>query len=164
MTNSVPMKKARTGLYVYGALMLLVMVFIFVMSAQDGDDSGALSNGFLSTVLARLVESLHPERFGWSVELVLRKCAHMFEFFCLSITSFLFFGELLNAQRHRLLQCSVAALAWSFLYACTDEWHQTFVPGRAGRFTDVLIDSCGALIGVLLALLLRRLTVGGQNR
>ncbi len=27
-----------------------------------------------------------------------------------------------------------------FCYACTDEFHQLFVPGRAGRFTDVMID------------------------
>ena len=33
------------------------------------------------------------------------------------------------------------------LYACADEFHQTFIPQRGGRLTDVLID----LIGVSLA-------------
>lgn len=37
------------------------------------------------------------------------------------------------------------SLLVTFLYACTDEFHQLFVPGRAGRFTDVLIDCTGAL-------------------
>ena len=37
----------------------------------------------------------------------------------------------------------------TFLYACTDEFHQLFVPGRAGRFTDVLIDTTGGIIMLL---------------
>ncbi len=39
----------------------------------------------------------------------------------------------------------------TFLYAVSDEYHQTFVPGRNGNAWDVLIDSCGgmtALFGV----------------
>ena len=33
-------------------------------------------------------------------------------------------------------------------YAASDEFHQLFVEGRAGRVSDVLIDSAGALAGV----------------
>ena len=38
--------------------------------------------------------------------------------------------------------------AWVFcvIYAITDEWHQTFVPGRAGRVSDVLLDSVAAAL------------------
>lgn len=42
------------------------------------------------------------------------------------------------------------------LYAATDEIHQTFVPGRSGRVTDVLIDAAGAAVGVLVMAWLRR--------
>lgn len=47
------------------------------------------------------------------------------------------------------------ATAWgiSTAYAATDEFHQIFVPGRAGMVTDVMIDSSGALAGILLAAL-----------
>lgn len=43
-------------------------------------------------------------------------------------------------------------------YACTDELHQYFVPGRSCRFFDVCVDSTGAFCGGLLfgALLLWR--------
>lgn len=37
-------------------------------------------------------------------------------------------------------------------YAATDEFHQSFVPGRTSRVTDVLIDAVGASMGVFLAL------------
>jgi VanZ family protein len=46
-----------------------------------------------------------------------------------------------------------------FVYACSDEWHQSFVAGRGPSFTDVLIDTAGAAVAVLIAtgiLLMRR--------
>lgn len=36
------------------------------------------------------------------------------------------------------------------LYACSDELHQYFVPGRSCRFFDVCVDSAGAFCGALL--------------
>ena len=42
-------------------------------------------------------------------------------------------------------------LAFTVLYAMTDEYHQTFVPGRVGAWTDVLIDSAGALLALTFA-------------
>jgi VanZ family protein len=42
--------------------------------------------------------------------------------------------------------------AWSFatVYAATDEWHQSFQPGRTALVSDVLIDACGAFLALLL--------------
>ena len=38
----------------------------------------------------------------------------------------------------------------AFVYACSDEFHQLFIDGRSSEFTDVLIDTCGAILGVLI--------------
>ncbi|OIK13167.1 hypothetical protein BIV60_14555 [Bacillus sp. MUM 116] len=48
--------------------------------------------------------------------------------------------------------------AWlvAFLYAMTDEWHQSFMPGRMASVKDVLIDGSGALIFLFLTYLVRR--------
>lgn len=35
------------------------------------------------------------------------------------------------------------------LYAISDEVHQLFVPGRGGQVRDVIIDSAGAIAGIL---------------
>ena len=43
------------------------------------------------------------------------------------------------------------ALAFSLLFAVSDEYHQTFVPGRGGTWTDVAIDSSGAFLAALVA-------------
>ena len=44
----------------------------------------------------------------------------------------------------------LGSLLISFIYACSDEIHQLFIPGRSGQFTDVLIDTSGALIMLLI--------------
>ena len=44
-------------------------------------------------------------------------------------------------------------LAWAIatLYSATDEFHQSFVPGRHPAITDVMIDACGAALTLFLA-------------
>lgn len=44
----------------------------------------------------------------------------------------------------------MVALGITVLYAVTDEFHQTFVNGRAGRPLDVAIDTAGALAAAAL--------------
>jgi len=43
------------------------------------------------------------------------------------------------------------ALAITVGYAVSDEFHQTFVPGRNGWWVDVLIDTTGALLAILFS-------------
>ena len=40
---------------------------------------------------------------------------------------------------------------WAYLFALSDEFHQSFIPGRTGKFTDTLFDLSGILLGLLLA-------------
>ncbi len=42
------------------------------------------------------------------------------------------------------------AILLAVLYALTDEWHQSYVPGRFGSFWDVGIDGVGSLLSVFL--------------
>jgi VanZ family protein len=60
----------------------------------------------------------------------------------------------LYAGKWQLLMCAVVLTT---LYGLSDEWHQSFVPGRYASAADLLADFVGALIGsaVGLALLLR---------
>ena len=45
---------------------------------------------------------------------------------------------------------SLIAIILSFIYACTDEFHQMFVSGRSGEWLDVMIDTTGATIGIII--------------
>lgn len=141
-------------LWLRGALLLAVMAFIFFMSARSGEESSRLSDGFLSTAFGQWLVKCLP------AVLNIRKYAHIFEFLCMGISAGLFFGTLWERAKLRYF------LAWGFslLYAASDEFHQLFVPGRAGRFADVCIDAIGFTAGVLLCAGTARLTRRRRNR
>lgn len=125
------------------------MLLIFGFSSQSGTESQGLSS-LLAKPLTKLLMQFGRERsaeeeaaFYANVELVVRKIAHLTEFAVL--------GGLLTL----LFQClRIRKLSWPLLggvmYAALDEWHQSFTPGRTSAWTDVLIDSCGVLIGVFI--------------
>jgi hypothetical protein len=43
------------------------------------------------------------------------------------------------------------SLAFALFFAVLDEYHQTFVPGRGGSWSDVAIDALGASVAGLIA-------------
>ena len=53
-----------------------------------------------------------------------------------------------------LLSFTISKKKWviiiAYLYAISDEIHQSFIPGRAARFQDTLIDLIGILIGLFI--------------
>ena len=73
---------------------------------------------------------------------VLRKIAHVAEYFVLSFLLFRALVLIPVARRTALLGALVMTLA----YALSDEWHQHFVAGRQGSLRDVLIDSLGYVV------------------
>lgn len=137
-----------------GALALVWMCVIFGFSAQTKEESSVVSEG-LSYQLVNstgLLFHLHLDEeqlqvISMVIEHYVRKAAHMTEYAILSILLYLWFGywEWKNGKKI-LLAALVAAL-----YAASDEFHQLFVPGRAAAVGDVLIDSSGALLGVIMA-------------
>ena len=49
------------------------------------------------------------------------------------------------------------SLIIGILYATSDEIHQIFTPGRGPQITDVIIDSMGVILGILLVMLLLKI-------
>ena len=145
------MKRNRKRLLVYGLLTLGMMVVIFYMSAKDGTESGGMSAWLMNTAFGQLLIRLLPQLTDLGAEHALRKYAHMTEFALLAIPSALFFRELL--LRKQALPAACCSLVFCFLYACSDEFHQTFVPGRVGAFSDVLVDMTGVVFGLAVFLL-----------
>lgn len=76
-------------------------------------------------------------------DIVLRKIAHAGEFGILAILIARGLGA--DGKKDYL---KAAALA--ILYAISDEIHQGFVPGRVASPIDILIDSFGAILGLII--------------
>jgi VanZ family protein len=73
-----------------------------------------------------------------TLDLVLRKLAHAAEY------------AVLGALLVRALSSRFLAAMLGVGYAASDEWHQTFVNGREGSASDVLVDAVGIALGILL--------------
>ena len=51
---------------------------------------------------------------------------------------------------------SKKSLLFSYIYATTDEFHQSFVPGRSALFRDTIIDLVGSLLAYIFISLTRK--------
>ncbi|MCB9234991.1 MAG: VanZ family protein [Bacteroidia bacterium] len=120
---------------------LLWMGLIFLLSNQPGSDSGQLTAKIMA-FLQEIGLDL-PLVAGQYATLVLRKTAHFTEYFIL----FLWVKMALHGRSRRLLLAFLVCAA----YACTDEFHQLFIPGRVGNVGDVLVDSSGAALAWALS-------------
>lgn len=149
------MKKVdkRRQIYRYFSCIpaIITMVVIFQFSAASGVESSGTSSSLLENIFNQIEKIFHIElqfqekrRLLEVLETPLRKCAHMAEYMCLALTVILPF-HVFGKSGKTLIFGSAAV---SILYACTDELHQYFVPGRAGRIIDILIDSVGVWIGI----------------
>lgn len=85
-----------------------------------------------------------------SVQLVVRKCAHLTEY---AILAALLYRAL--HQNRRPGPFFAVSFFIAGAYAALDEFHQSFVASRTGSPWDVLIDCIGAFLGLLL---FRRMT------
>lgn len=82
-------------------------------------------------------------------DFILRKIAHVTEFAILTVLLIRGLYRTWPAAARKKLIAIAGSL--SFLYAVSDEFHQSFVPGRTPSFHDVMIDSIGIVVIVYLA-------------
>ena len=127
-------------------LAILWMCVIFYMSNQPAAISSAHSGGVINMisnipVIGDLMKYLTSIHIG---EFVVRKGAHMFSYFLLAVLLFM------SVYEKDIKKTIIIAFIGTFLYACSDEFHQLFIPGRSGEFRDVMIDSLGSTIGLIL--------------
>lgn len=130
---------------------IFVAAAIFYFSAQPADVSTELSDG-VTTILLQIAESLgllelSPDLVRNLCEQLatpVRKSAHMIEYLILHGT--ILFGLYHWSEQMREFRWLKYAFGMTVLYAASDEFHQLFVPGRAGMVTDVCIDSIGVVI------------------
>lgn len=143
-----------------GALAIVWMCIIFAFSAQTKEESGAVSESFTYHMVSSTRTFFHwdlsdarVKEIADTIEGLVRKVAHMVEFGILSVLLYTWIGQ----WEMGFLRRGGTAVGATAVYAATDEIHQLFVTGRSGRFSDVCIDSAGALFGVLVFVLVVRI-------
>lgn len=138
--------------WVTRGLLLVWIIVIFSFSNQNGEESSGVSDK-VGARIVNLVDDLAS--MNWSIEeknaaiakiaYPIRKMAHMFEYAILALLAYISFSNY------------VISIIIVFANGAVDELHQLFIPGRAGRFTDVLIDTTGGLIMLALIWLFNKI-------
>lgn len=138
-------------------LVIFWVICIFMMSNMNSDVSSNVSNGLIEKTITTTYEVTSKigitdmpseDKISDMVlifDLPIRKLAHFFEYFILSM---LLFNALVVTGIKKNLFAIIITIC--FTYACSDELHQLFINGRAGRLYDIVIDTFGSLMGTLL--------------
>lgn len=132
----------------FGIATILWIVLIFYFSHQPVTVSNGLSLGITEHII-ETVEKVAPLN-NLSIDKInhiVRKNAHFFLYFILGI---LVLNTLKKSGMNGYRNIGIA-IFFCITYAVSDEVHQLFVTGRGAQIKDVLIDSGGAAIGIILS-------------
>lgn len=141
--------KRKIAIMFWGIATIACMIIIFCMSHKPAEESAEMSGLIVKWLLSHGM----GEELAETLDLIVRKCAHMAEFggltFC---ASFLF----IYIKGSAGVKVRLWAALFAFLYAASDEIHQLFIEGRAGKVSDVIIDSVGIAVAFIIVTLLKK--------
>ena len=150
-------KKLIAARIIMTLLSLGAICFIFSNSLMNADDSQGMSDGVMDSI-NRWLCSLNINIV--LDEVIIRKTAHFTEFAVL--------GALLCATAYLYLKKRPRSLLTAFglgaLTGISDELLQTTSTGRSCEVRDMLIDSSGALLGALAAILIITIIIRIKNK
>ena len=152
------MKRVANIIFIILSIALAITIFIF--SSDTGEESGSKSSSITEIILSIFIRDFHSisqeERLGLinNYSFLIRKLAHFTEYAALG---FLLYGDFYTsnssfANKKKVVVCASWLLA--IIYAAIDELHQKFVAGRGPSIRDVMIDSMGALFGIMVFMLI----------
>ena len=130
-----------------------ICTLIFLMSSKNGTASNNISGSFIRVIinfLNRDFENLPKSEqllIIESCQFFVRKTAHFSIFAALGFFAVGFLNTYIN---FRYLKSGVFSLIFVFLYAVSDEIHQLFTLDRSGQISDVIIDTCGGIFGIVI--------------
>lgn len=128
--------------YIRWVLLIGWMSLIFYMSNQPGEVSSEQSR-FVVMIFDQLGLNLNSN-LGDMATFLVRKVAHFSEYFILFILAYRVARLYLDKKSAKIYM-----IIFVFAYACSDEFHQAFVPDRGPAFKDVLIDTSGGITAAI---------------
>ena len=125
--------------YISLILLILWMIIIFIMSNFNSDASSNQSS-FIIDILNKIIKIENID----FITFIIRKLAHLTEYLILGI---LMINCLKNFNIKSYFSLSIILC---IMYAYSDEIHQLFISGRNGKIIDVIIDSIGSILGIII--------------
>lgn len=134
---------------------LPVMVWVGVIFLGSTDlMSAEHTSRFLVPFLLWLKPDISAETLA-SIHFIVRKCTHVGEYAILALL-LLRAATLMTNSKRSIPILYLSVLSVCLIVAATDEFHQTFVASRGPSMRDIMIDSGGAILGLLIGAVLAR--------
>ena len=155
----------KKRIIIFSVLAVLWCGMIFFLSSENSEESSDRSGEVITTLCEVFVPDYEnyseTERIQITTDLsfYVRKAAH---FSAYAVLGALLLQVFCFVKDKRLR--SALAVGGAFVYSATDEFHQSFVPGRSCEFRDMLIDTSGAALAVLISLLIMYLITKRKRR
>lgn len=145
-------------------LILLITTFniIFGFSGQNGEESSGVSRKVTQFIVENILHSPQESKIQMieQMEGIVRKLAH---FSIYTVVGILLMG-LLSTYNIEEMKRIYISIVIGTVYATSDEIHQFFIPGRAAKFTDVMIDIMGVILGITIVLLFLKILVKNKHK
>ena len=135
--------------YIIIICIILFMGIIYLFSNLKGEVSDRQSIGILDRVILLFDKNISDEdreELSLKLNYPLRKLAHIVEYFILCLLVCLLFHNL----GYNMWKVILITFMISFIFACGDEIHQLFVKDRYGCFFDVLVDTVGIILFLII--------------
>ena len=134
---------------------LAMVMFIYIFSSMPGAVSKPQSDAVARVILAIGSKRDVSYSIVSFVGLYARKIVHMIEFAALAIAGIIAVTPDRDDYAFRIRHDNWSVryflvFLFCIVYAASDEFHQLFVDGRGACVEDVLIDTTGSAIGMLL--------------
>ena len=146
--------------YVKCIIAIICCIIIFSFSAVPATASTKQSKGLTYNVIKLLNGNKLSEKeltkLTKKVNPLIRKIAHFSIYMILAIFTYMFIEELnikSKSEKERLRKNILYTCIFCIIYAVFDEIHQIYVPGRTGKAIDVIIDTLGSCMGIVILLL-----------
>lgn len=141
-------------------LVIAWMIVIFMFSQQNAvksqNTSDKISEKIVDTasvVTNKKITEPKKKDIIKDMRFIIRKTAHFTLYFILAILIYLLLNEF-NISKKNILVILIC-----LIYAISDELHQLFISERTGKIFDVLIDTTGAFVGIILCNIINKLIV-----
>jgi VanZ family protein len=122
--------------------VLLWATVIFLFSTEHF--AAPQSSQILGPLLHWLVPGITPEQVS-SVQFVIRKLAHWFEYLVLAVL--LYRALYVESGGRSSVRPAAMTMAFALVWAMMDEFHQSVVPSRTASIVDVMIDGFETFCG-----------------
>lgn len=147
---------ART---IFRIILIILLCLTFYKIFQFSDENATKSSSRSREIMRKIVD-IFPYTRNLSISTkekiveksqpIIRKLAH-FSIYALVGILIMTFVSTYKLLLWKKLGISILV---GLIYAMSDEYHQSFIPGRSGEIRDVLIDLSGVIFGIIIVLII----------